>query len=211
MTRRRAVKVRRQPAGPAQPAPRSRLARVAPWVAVGVAGAMLAFRFTDLGLAMFVNDEPSLQIAAENQRRTGVWATHGLRGNQGANYGPLPIWFYSAVHTVAGPAPAPSIAAEGLLLTKAPRPSHHMGAGERKIALGRDRGFVPHAAAHGLNARPAVDGALPERRAKLLQAHVDARSSTQVRHELPKRRFGPSTDFAPSVPVWDEEVATLPV
>ncbi len=32
-----------------------------------------------------------------------------------------------------------------------------MGAGERKIALGRDRGFVPHAAAHGLNARPAVD------------------------------------------------------
>ena len=51
---------------------------------------------------------------------TGHWGSISpLRGTRGVRYGPAPLWFYTAVHRVAGPRPEAGILAAGLFLTGA--------------------------------------------------------------------------------------------
>jgi Dolichyl-phosphate-mannose-protein mannosyltransferase len=85
-----------------------------------VAGGLLALatRFSDRDLASYVLDEPQLQDAAVRDAATGRWAKISpLRGTRGLRYGPAPMWFYTAVHRVAGPRPEAGILAAGLFLT----------------------------------------------------------------------------------------------
>ncbi len=87
-----------------------------------VAGALLALgtRFVDRDLGSYVLDEPQLQDAAARDARDGHWAAISvLRGTRGVRYGPAPLWFYAAVHRVAGPRPEAGILAAGLFLTGA--------------------------------------------------------------------------------------------
>ncbi len=87
-----------------------------------VAGGLLALgtRFVDRDLVSYVLDEPQLQDAAVRDARTGHWASISvLRGTRGVRYGPAPLWFYTAVHRVAGPRPEVGILAAGLFLTGA--------------------------------------------------------------------------------------------
>ena len=87
-----------------------------------VAGGLLALgtRLRDRELVPYVLDEPQLQDAAAANARDGHWATISvLRGTRGVRYGPAPLWFYTAVHRVAGPRPEVAIVAAGLFLTTA--------------------------------------------------------------------------------------------
>ena len=87
-----------------------------------VAGALLALgtRFVDRDLGSYVLDEPQLQDAAVRDAREGHWASISvLRGTRGLRYGPAPLWFYAAVHRVAGPRPEAGILGAGLFLTGA--------------------------------------------------------------------------------------------
>ena len=87
-----------------------------------VAGGLLALgtRFADRELESYVLDEPQLQDAAARDASTGKWASiSNLRGTRGVRYGPAPLWFYTAVHRVAGPRPEVGILAAGLFLTGA--------------------------------------------------------------------------------------------
>ncbi|HEY1905097.1 MAG TPA: hypothetical protein VGG91_03590 [Myxococcaceae bacterium] len=80
----------------------------------------LATRFADGDLVSYVLDEPQLQDAAARDAATGRWASISpLRGTRGLRYGPAPMWFYTAVHRVAGPRPEAGILAAGLFLTGA--------------------------------------------------------------------------------------------
>jgi len=103
-----------------------------------VAGALLALgtRFTDRDLEPYILDEPQLQDAAVAQARSGTWTTISvLRGTRLVRYGPVPLWFYGAVHRVAGPRPEAGIVAAGLFLTGA--------AVTLAFALGRKRAGGP--------------------------------------------------------------------
>src|SRR4029453_1651384 len=83
-----------------------------------------------------IPSEPQLQDAAVAQARSGTWATISvLRGTRGVRYGPVPLWFYGAVHRVAGPRPEAGIVAAGLFLTGA--------AVTLAFALGRKRAGGP--------------------------------------------------------------------
>lgn len=85
-----------------------------------VAGGLLALgtRFADRDLGSYVLDEPILQDSAVRDARTGRWADISvLRGTRGVRYGPAPLWFYTAVHRVAGPRPEAGIVGAGLFLT----------------------------------------------------------------------------------------------
>jgi len=87
-----------------------------------VAGGLLALgtRFVDRDLVSYVLDEPLLQDAAVRDARTGRWADISvLQGTRGVRYGPAPLWFYTAVHRVAGPRPEAGIVGAGLFLTAA--------------------------------------------------------------------------------------------
>ena len=87
-----------------------------------VAGGLLALgtRFVDRDLGSYVLDEPQLQDAAAHDAMAGRWASIStLRGTRGLRYGPAPLWFYTAVHRVAGPRPETGILAAGLFLTGA--------------------------------------------------------------------------------------------
>jgi hypothetical protein len=103
-----------------------------------VAGALvaLATRFIDRDLEPYILDEPQLQDAAVAQARSGTWASISvLRGTRGVRYGPVPLWFYGAVHRVAGPRPEAGIVAAGVFLTGA--------AVALAFALGRKRAGGP--------------------------------------------------------------------
>lgn len=80
-----------------------------------VALALLGYRFANLELSPFLNDEPRIQHLAQQQLVTGRWASHGLTGTQGVAYGPFILWFYGGLHALVGPDPLWSIA--GLCLT----------------------------------------------------------------------------------------------
>jgi hypothetical protein len=87
-----------------------------------VAGGLLALgtRFLDREQVSYVLDEPQLQDAAVRDAQAGHWASISvLRGTRGVRYGPVPLWFYTAVHRVAGPRPEAGILAAGLFLTGA--------------------------------------------------------------------------------------------
>ena len=87
-----------------------------------VAGGLLALgtRFVDRDLQSYVLDEPQLQDAAARDAMAGRWASIStLWGTRGLRYGPAPLWFYTAVHRVAGPRPEAGIVAAGLFLTGA--------------------------------------------------------------------------------------------
>jgi hypothetical protein len=87
-----------------------------------VAGGLLALgtRFVERDLIQYVLDEPQLQDAAARDARIGRWADISvLRGTRGVRYGPAPLWFYTAVHRVAGPRPEAGIVGAGLFLTAA--------------------------------------------------------------------------------------------
>jgi hypothetical protein len=80
----------------------------------------LATRFADRDLVSYVLDEPQIQDAAARDAAAGRWATISpVRGTRGLRYGPAPMWFYTAVHRVAGPLPEAGILAAGLFLTGA--------------------------------------------------------------------------------------------
>jgi len=93
------------------------------WLRVGlvtVAVALFTFRFSDRDLVSYVLDEPQLQDAAQKDALVGRWASiNVLHGTQGKRYGPAPLWFYTAVHRLAGPLPERSILATTVLLTVA--------------------------------------------------------------------------------------------
>lgn len=87
---------------------------------VAAALGLLAMRFADRDLVTYVLDEPQLQDAAQADASRGAWARISvLTGTQGVRYGPAPLWFYTAVHRLAGPLPERSILATTLLLTLA--------------------------------------------------------------------------------------------
>lgn len=81
------------------------------WALVALALGMLAWRFVNLELSSFVWDEPRFMMLAEEQLRTGRFATHTWEGTQGVAYGPLALWFYAVVHKLFGPAPVVSVGA----------------------------------------------------------------------------------------------------
>ena len=93
------------------------------WLRVGLvtlALLLFALRFKDRDLVTYILDEPQLQDAAQSNAQAAQWASISvLRGTQGKRYGPAPLWFYTAVHRVAGPLPERSILATTLLLTLA--------------------------------------------------------------------------------------------
>ena len=87
-----------------------------------VAGGLLALgtRFVDRDIESYVLDEPQLQDVSARDAAAGHWASiSALRGTRGLRYGPAPLWFYTAVHRVAGPRPEAGIVAAGLFLTGA--------------------------------------------------------------------------------------------
>jgi hypothetical protein len=65
------------------------------WIAVCVFLAVTRLFFP--GDIAFIHDEAELVARARAQNATGEWATHGLRGSQGVEYGPLPSLFYRAL------------------------------------------------------------------------------------------------------------------
>ena len=62
-------------------------------VLVAVAVALMAWRFTRLDLAAFINDEPRFLEGGHDQVRTGRWLSASpLTGTQGVRYGPSVFW-----------------------------------------------------------------------------------------------------------------------
>jgi hypothetical protein len=91
-----------------------------PGIALAAAAVlMLAYRFADLDLAPFLQDEPLILALARRQLQTGRWLTHmeGIHGTQGVFYGPTALWFYSAVQALFGPDPLTAVRAHALALT----------------------------------------------------------------------------------------------
>ena len=85
---------------------------------VALALLLFSFRFQNRDLVPYVLDEPQLQDAAQADAQAGLWASISvLHGTQGMRPGPAPLWFYTAVHRLAGPLPERSILATTLLLT----------------------------------------------------------------------------------------------
>jgi hypothetical protein len=87
---------------------------------VAAALALLGLRFINRDLVPYILDEPNFQNAAELHARARTWPSMSpLTGNLGVAYGPGPIWFYTAVHRIAGPRPERSILAATLFLSLA--------------------------------------------------------------------------------------------
>lgn len=64
---------------------------------------MLAYRYLNLSLVPFINDEPAFLSAAREQIRTGHWVgVSPLVGKQNLHYGPTVLWFYGLVHLLFG-------------------------------------------------------------------------------------------------------------
>ena len=83
-----------------------------------IAIAMLSYRFCNLDLTTFINDEPHLLAAAEIEAHGGGWVSASpIAGTQHLHYGPVPTWFYGVVHVLFGSSPLVSIVAMGLLVT----------------------------------------------------------------------------------------------
>jgi len=69
------------------------------WVIAGlILAAVPAVIFP--GDAPFVNDEPLLLMAALEANKAHTLALHGLMGNKGVAYGPLPTWIYQLLLVV---------------------------------------------------------------------------------------------------------------
>lgn len=64
-----------------------------PIALVGIATILLCLWPGD---APWIADEPMLIASALDNNANGTLATHGLKGTQGAFYGPLPTWIYQA-------------------------------------------------------------------------------------------------------------------
>ena len=102
------------------PPPASAALRWLAWALVAGAVLALGTRFLDPDLRVYILDEPQLQDAAVASARAGTWATiSAVRGTQGLRYGPSALWFYGAVHRLAGPRPEVGILGAGLFLTLA--------------------------------------------------------------------------------------------
>lgn len=84
----------------------------------GLALALLSYRFFNLDLVTFINDEPHLLEAAEREAHGGAWVIASpIPGTQGLHYGPVPTWFYGVIHLIFGAKPLASIVAMGLVVT----------------------------------------------------------------------------------------------
>jgi hypothetical protein len=87
-------------------------------VLVAAALGLVGLRFTDRDLVPYILDEPHFQDAASMHVRAGTWPSISpLTGNLGVAYGPAPVWFYMAVHHIAGPRPERSVLAVTLFLS----------------------------------------------------------------------------------------------
>src|ERR1700748_3128434 len=83
-----------------------------------VAIAMLSYRFCNLDLVTFINDEPHLLAAAEDEAHGRGWVSGSpIAGTPGLHYGPVPTWFFGVVHTIFGSSALVSIVAMGLVVT----------------------------------------------------------------------------------------------
>ena len=79
---------------------------------------LIVYRFANLDLVTFINDEPHLLEAADREAHGGAWALASpIAGTQRLHYGPVPTWFYGVVHLLFGSRPVVSIVAMGLLVT----------------------------------------------------------------------------------------------
>ena len=79
--------------------------------ALAAAVLLLLLRFSGLGSAPFILDEPQFLAAATEQVTSGHWATQSpLVGNQGLRYGPGVVWFFGSIQRLLGPAPQLAIA-----------------------------------------------------------------------------------------------------
>src|SRR5262245_7350398 len=78
----------------------------------------MAWRFTRLDLAAFINDEPRFLEGGHEQLRTGRWLSASpFPGTQGVRYGPTVFWFYGLVGLVAGEHPRTAILAMCAVVT----------------------------------------------------------------------------------------------
>ncbi len=68
------------------------------WIAVCLL--LAATRLLFPGDIAFIHDEAELVARARAQNASGEWATHGLRGSRGVEYGPAPTLFYRALLSV---------------------------------------------------------------------------------------------------------------
>ena len=64
---------------------------------LGAACLLLLMRFVFLGDTPFINDEPSLLLLLDAHEARGTFPRHGLYGSQPIPYGPVALWFYSAL------------------------------------------------------------------------------------------------------------------
>jgi hypothetical protein len=79
---------------------------------------MFAVRFADRDVVPFILDEARFQEVASIHARDRTWPSISpLVGNLGIAYGPGPVWFYTAVHRLAGPLPERSILAVTVFLS----------------------------------------------------------------------------------------------
>lgn len=95
--------------------------RAAGLALVAASLSLFAYRFANLDLVAFINDEPRFLAAARSQLDSGHWVSVSPLGGGtlGVSYGPTVVWFYGAVHWLFGPAPEAHIVAIGLMLTAA--------------------------------------------------------------------------------------------
>lgn len=94
-----------------------RVAAALRWAPLAVGAAFVAWRFWNLEDASFINDEPKYLQMAQDQLRSGTWATNSGVGSQGFVYGPAQIWFYRVVQGLFGPLPLTAIAANCVATT----------------------------------------------------------------------------------------------
>lgn len=96
----------------------AKLPRFAGPLAAVFALGLLAYRFANLDLVTFINDEPNVLRAAESEAHGGGWVSASpIAGTQHLHYGPVPTWFYGLVHLALGARPLASIVAMGLVVT----------------------------------------------------------------------------------------------
>ncbi len=87
-------------------------------ILVWIGFALALFRFVNLGDAPFINDEAIFLSAAREQILSGQWLSHNpIMGSTGVYYGPVVIYFYSAVQWIAGFNAIVSIGAMCLMVT----------------------------------------------------------------------------------------------
>lgn len=87
---------------------------------VALAVALMAWRFTRLDLAAFINDEPRFLEGGHDQVRTGRWLSASpLTGTQGVRYGPTVFWFYGLVGLLGDEHPRTATAAMCAVVTLA--------------------------------------------------------------------------------------------